>query len=194
MKSVIWLWLTVLGLCGLCFFAPGLLFFGHDGYNPKAACISNQKQIMTSLAIYGSDFDDFFPPCFSFDGIEKQKAFMIANRPYLPNDRMYLCPVELGNIADKKPSSPSAEGLPGKMEYVHCLSLKGVIPEFSTGKRLLSSSAVPEPAKTPYMRDIIRGYEGKGVQRFTSSHGPSFGVSYIDTHVKNVKLNINNDL
>jgi hypothetical protein len=149
---------------------------------------------MTSMAMYSSDNDDYFPPYYSFDGVEKQKAFMVANRPYLKNDELYICPVELGNISENKPSNPSTEGIPGKLDYVNCLSLKGVIPNYSTGKRLLSESSVNDPAKTPYMRDVIRGYENKDGARFTSSHGSSFSVGYLDTHVKKAKLEINRNL
>ncbi len=192
--GVILLWAIVLGICGLGMFVPALFSCGRQGYNPKSSCISRQKQIMTSMAMYSSDNDDYFPPYYSFDGVEKQKAFMVANRPYLRNDEMYICPVELGNVRENKQSSPSTEGIPGKIDFAHCLSLIGAIPDFSEGKRLLSESSVKDPAKTPYMRDVIRGYENKDGARFTSSHGSTFGVSYLDTHVKSVKLEVNKDL
>lgn len=156
--------------------------------------MSNHKQIMTSLANYASDFDDYFPPYFSFDGTEKQKEFMTANRPYLKNDSTYVCPAEQFNIYEKKPSPPSTEGSPGKLEYVHCLSLMGVIPGFSDGKRRLHYSTVPDTAKTPFLRDVIRGYTVKDTPSFTSSHGNTFAVSYIDGHVRSVKLKSPTDL
>jgi hypothetical protein len=192
-KGVIWLWVIALSICGIGLLLPNFLFSGSS-YSYRSGCISNQKQIMTSLAIYCSDFDDYFPPYFSFDGPEKLKAFLAADLPYLKNSDIYLCPVELSNVNEKKPSASSSEGLPGTMDYVHCLSLIGVIPEFSTGKRLLNSSTVRDPAKTPYMRDIIRGFDAKETQRFMSSHGSTFVISYVDTHVKAKKLDINENL
>ena len=192
MKPVIWLWVGAFALCGFCLVFPNPFFFLTNGHprSPKSGCISNQKQIILSQLIYMSDYNDTFPPYFSFDGTDKHRQWIAATLPYLKNKDMLLCPVE----RESKSSSPSTEGIPGEIDYVHCLSLTGVIPRFSTGNRILDTSLVKNPATTPYLRDVIRGYENKDGPRFTSSHGGTFAVSYLDGHVKSVKLDINKDL
>ncbi len=193
-KPVAWLWLLGLIVLGVLVLVLWPFLQARYTGSPGTICLSNLKQVMTSISIYEADSDDCLPPYFSFDGTDKTKAFMAANHPYIKNDEMYNCPLEKENIQAQRPSAPSNEGLPGKMDYAHCLSLMGEIPEFSAGKRVFKEAEVLDPSKTPYLRDVIRGYDAKETQRFLSSHGPSFAEGFIDSHVKSVKLEVNRDL
>jgi hypothetical protein len=73
------------------------------------------------------------------------------------------------------------------MSYVHSLSLKGVIPNFASGNRVLKDDSSFNPAKAAYLRDPIRGYgQGKGSKGdcYLSPHGASFIVTFCDSHAK----------
>ena len=112
---------------------------------------------------------------------------MAATMPYSKVKEIFLCPQEQISTKRKTVETTVQEGIAGKMDYVHCLSLRGVIPDFSSGKRLLKLTAVKNPESVPYMRDPIRGHgEAKGVngKAILSPHGSGFVVSFIDGHVK----------
>lgn len=185
----------------VCIFAilAAILFpvYTGNGHSPKTSCISNLKQLSLAVMIYTGDHDDSWPIDYSFDGPEKQTKFVDATLPYLKNKEIYLCPQEQRDIKDKGLTN-GLEGISGTMDYVHCLSLRGLIPEFSTGKRVLVEKDVAEPAKTPYLRDPIRGYgtaKDNNVVGFLSPHGGGFVTAYFDSHVRYIKSpNINSDL
>ncbi len=167
------------------------------GGSPKSSCISNLKQLGTATAIYASDNDDAIPANYSFDGVESQTKYMDAIFPYTKNKQILLCPQEQRNILEKG-TTPTEEGIPGKMDFVHCLTLRGVIPNFSENKRFLNLSKLMDQSKVPYLRDPIRGYgtakDNKDIG-FLSPHGGGFVTVYLDTHAKYVKNpNINSDL
>lgn len=191
--GVIWLWITAFAVCGGGYFFAGFFLSGNS-YTPRASCISQQKQIMLSVIMYSMDNADVAPPFFTFEGVEKETAFQVAVQPYLKNVEMFKCPIGASIIAQKKALIPSNEGIPGKLDYVHCLSLIGVIPEYSLGSRVLNLTFLKQPETTAYMRDVIRGYIVKDTPSFTSSHGNTFAVSYIDGHVRSVKLKSSTEL
>ena len=165
------------------FFYP---FIGQNRGPIRVACLSNVKQLMTSVAIYESDVDDRLPPMYTFDGADKAQKFIDATFVYAKNTGIYLC------SADKDSARDGMEGLPGKMSYVHSLALKGVIPNFDKGTRTLwMEKDVPSPATTVYLRDPIRGFgtsDAKGAEistpSFLSPHGGGFIVGYLDCHAK----------
>ena len=176
----------VLGILGLfaAFILPSYL---ENVRIPYGNCISNLKQLGTTVAIYQSDNEDVYPPYFTFDGPEKTQKFIDVTVPYAKNTQLYLCNLD----GDSKKTG--LEGLPGKMSYVHSLFLEGVIPNFNKGSRGLSSRAktFPDTAKTPYLRDPIRGFgtsPGKdgspAVTGFLSPHGGGFNIGFLDTHAK----------
>ena len=178
----------------------GAIFFsvypGDGSTSPGSRCISNLRQLGTTTALYASDNDDAIPVNYSFDGNESQTKYMEAIFPYTKNKQILLCPQEQRNIIEKG-TTPTEEGIPGKMDYVHCLSLRGVIPNFSENKRFLNLSKLPDLGKVPYLRDPIRGYgtakDNKDIG-FLSPHGGRFVTVYLDTHAKYVKSpNINSD-
>ena len=186
----------ILGGLALGFLVLALAFpFFVQGNPPshKRSCLSQSKQIATGAMIYSSDNNDGVPPCFSFDGAQSQAAFVTSLEPYTKNRMLFLCPEE-----QKNGSPGGQEGLPGKIDYVHCLSLRGVIPNFSEGKRFLSWTKIKDPAVVPYFRDPIRGYgtaKDNSNIGFLSPHGGGFNTAFLDTHVKYVKSpNINSDL
>jgi prepilin-type processing-associated H-X9-DG protein len=154
--------------------------FANARGGSKKSCISNLKQIDLGNIMYGSDNNDNLPPYFTFEGNENANKLTTVLKPYLKNEMVYLCP------QDAVTHSEYQEGILGKMSYVHCLSLKGAIPEFSNGKRQLSLK-IPNVAEIPLFRDPIRGFgiENKsGPSGFLSPHGSAFIVAYLDGHVK----------
>ena len=78
------------------------------------------------------------------------------------------------------------------MSYVHCLSLRGLVPEYNLGKRVLMVSVLADTSKVAYLRDPIRGFGTSNMKggeskssapSFLSPHGAHFSVSYLDGHV-----------
>ena len=176
------LWLLVLGLCtGLIYPIFATATSGH----PRS-CLSQIKQLNLAAIMYQSDADDKSPPFFTFEGPEPTKKFIASMMPYCKNEQLFLCP------KDNNQNSEHAEGLAGKMSYVHCLSLKGLIPGYSVGKRVLNAvSDIQDASKAPYLRDPIRGFgtsDAKGGETsqpaILSPHGAQFNFSYLDGHVK----------
>ena len=170
---------------------------GDQHYSANSVCLSNLKQLGTALAIYESDNDDALPIYYSFDGPSSQIRFTDAIFPYTKDKSLILCPQEQRNIKEKG-TTPPGEGIAGKMDYVHCLTLRGFIPDFEKGKRFLLASEIETPAKIPYLRDPIRGYgaiKGTSSVGFLSPHEVGFATSFLDTHARFIKSpNINTEL
>jgi hypothetical protein len=88
------------------------------------------------------------------------------------------------------------------MSYVHCLALRGIIPVYSTGGRVIDLSDKLDWAKIGYIREPIRGtdkfIDPSGLVHknvLASAHGPGTTILYLDSHVKHQSLiNINADL
>ncbi len=185
----------------MIFACLGAIFFpvyaGDGSTSPKSSCISHLQQLGLATELYASDNDDAIPISYSFDGNESQTKYMDAIFPYTKTKQILLCPQEQRNIIEKG-TTPTEEGIPGTMDYVHCLSSRGVIPNFSDNKRFLNLSKLPDQGKVPYLRDPIRGYgtakDNKDIG-FLSPHGGGFVTVYLDTHAKYIKSpNINSDL
>lgn len=154
------------------------------GHRPL--CISHLKQLGTTTIIYSSDSDDLLPPYYSFDSAAEHMKFYDATMPYCKNSDTYLCPDEELN-KPKNDYVRSIEGIAGKFSYVHCLTLKGVIPKFSQRKRILSLVDIKYPEKVAYMRDPMRGFgsiKESNNPGFLSQHGSAFNVMFLDSHVK----------
>ena len=157
---------------------------GSGGHH--RSCMSNLKRQGTVIAIYQSDFDDKVPPFFTFCGSDQAKKFIAATIAYGKNEQIYLCP------QDTKSGGEHSEGLKSKMSYVHCLSLRGAIPNYNLGNRSFALALDSKDASTtPYLRDPIRGFGTSDVKygessdpAFLSPHGALFFVLYLDTHVK----------
>ncbi|MEI7987200.1 MAG: hypothetical protein WCI55_16375 [Armatimonadota bacterium] len=183
-------------LCGLgALLIP--VYPGGGSGSPGSSCISNLKQLGLATAMYASDNNDAIPINYSFDGVESQTKYMEAIFPYTKNKQILLCPQEQRNIIEMG-TTPTEEGIPGTMDYVHCLSLRGVIPNFSENKRFLNLSKLSDQSKVPYLRDPIRGYgtaKDNQDNGFLSPHGGGFVTVYLDMHAKYIKApNINSDL
>ena len=178
--------LLILGILGVLAAILLPVYTGRP-YSTRSNCLSNVKQLWTAVMIYSSDNNDVCPPYFTFDGPVKTQQFIDATLPYLKNAQMYLC------LSDNDSKKSDSEGLPGKMSYIHSLFLKGVIPDFNKGSRVLVPALISsaDQAKTPYLRDPIRGFGtslGKfgspDVTGFLSPHGGGFNVGFIDGHAK----------
>lgn len=181
--------IAVVGLValGVVIFSP--VYTGEHN-NPRTSCLSNLKQLTQATLMYTGDNDDGLPLAFTFGGADSVDKFITATFPYCKNKLTYLCDGDKVSDQDQKPATIYPEGVADKMSYVHCLSLKGLIPEFNIGKRMLTTSALPDLSKVPYLRDPIRGFgtsNKKGGESsdsvFLSPHGAHFAVSYLDGHV-----------
>lgn len=163
-----------------------ILFPVFTNKNPghRRACISNLKQLTLGAIMYLSDNNESLPPYYTFDGPGATQKLIDVTMVYTKNKGVYLCPQDNDSI------QLNQEGLEGKMTYVDSLTLRGIIPEFSTGKRVLRQSDVKDVAMTPFLRDPIRGYglaEPKSKEQkpqFMSPHGTRFILSYLDGHAK----------
>ncbi len=159
---------------------------GHHG----ESCLTRLKQATLSNLMYAGDFDDHLPPYYTFDlpknwdslsPSQRQSAhpghlLIEALYPYSKNRDIFLCPQDMN-----PPQLPGAEGIPGEFSYMHSLSLRGLIPGYDQGKRVLNTAKVKEPEKQILMRDPIRGTNDKGL---VSPHEGGFTCSYLDGHTK----------
>lgn len=212
MQKGLTLW-KVLGLAVLGILIAGILYpiFATAPMNrhPRSS-LSNMKVLGVGLAIYGSDSDDRLPPYFTFDlpktwdsMSNDQKArthpvtlFVTAVKPYIKNDQILLS-VDDENTIEIKIYDPKREGYPGMMSYVHSLSLRGHIPDYDKGNRVLKVTQVEEPRLVAYLRDPIRGFgpNKDGVQTLLGPNKKGFNVGYLDTsaRVKSI-LDVNTEL
>ena len=183
------------GLCllgiGLMLFVGLIVFFPMEvskEVSKRTLCISNLKQICRATQMYADDFDNALSRFYTFDGAEAGTHFRDNLKPYWKDrsEAVFLCP-SVEHPSNKESGGVGAEGILGKMSYVHCFAMKGLIPDFSTGKRELKLSTIVDPAKTPYIRDPIRGYGKEGLQ---GPHGEGLTTAYLDGHVK-VKKAVN---
>src|SRR5258708_5456677 len=65
----------------------------------RTACISNLKQLITSVAIYEADYEDNTPPFFTFESTEKDKAFFASIDEYSKNHQIFRCPLDKDTIS-----------------------------------------------------------------------------------------------
>ena len=167
----------VIGLA-VWIFQPFVNGTGRTSY--RQSCMSNSKQLIIATLIYADDNDGGLPPHFSFDSPKEQDAFVEVLQWYTKQPSMYLCPQ-----AQQVAPISGQEGLAGKMDYVHCVTISGAIPDFDLGKRFLKIAEVKDTLSTPYLRDPIRGFgedRKQGTAGFLSPHGNGFITSYLDGH------------
>ena len=98
---------------------------------------------------------------------------------------------------------PGMEGNPKVMSFVNPVALKGVIPEFSQGNRVINWKDIKTDSKNiVYFRDPIRGFgrwsrsdSNESGNSFKSPHGSAFRLGFLDSHAKIVShLDINTEL
>jgi prepilin-type processing-associated H-X9-DG protein len=148
------------------------------------------KQTLMSALIYSSDNDDGFPPFFTFESEKSRDSYLTVTFPYSKNKDIAVCPTD--RYPDRELEfKPGMEGDPKIMSYVHSQSLKGLIPNYSSGNRLLAEKNIEHPADSPYLRDPIRGFgtfspdsTGREVSGFLSPHRGVFTIGFLDGHVK----------
>jgi prepilin-type processing-associated H-X9-DG protein len=171
--------------CGVVAFAAIIYpIFATARMGSPKNCGTHLKSVVLANIMYTGDNNDSLSPFYTFDGPESAQMYVTSLHSYLKNDDFYRCP------DDKSSPQLNQEGIPGKISYVHCLSIRGVIPEFSTGKRILNLNLVDKPSEIPFMRDPIRGY-GKddsdaktSAPNFLSPHGTRFIIGYLDGHTR----------
>ncbi len=175
--------LGVLGGFFLIVIVPGI---NENRAMRKSECLSNVKQITTAAILYANDNDDCLPPHFTFDGQSEASWFVASTGPSLHkngqsgSDYLFVCPYDRHSFREGNPVAGEL-AIPGKMSYVHCNSLKRIIPDYDIGKRILNVTAVANPETTAYLRDPIRSTEN-GVPH--SAHGTSsdFTFGFLDGH------------
>lgn len=164
--------------------------FARPTGHRRPSCLSHLKQVAISNILYAGDFDDNLPPYYTFDlpknwdslsPSQRQSAhpghlLIEALYPYSKNRDIFLCPQDMN-----PPQLPGAEGIPGELSYVHSLSLRGLIPGYDKGRRVLDMAKVAKPDSQVLMRDPIRGTNDKGL---VSPHEGGFTCSYLDGHTK----------
>ncbi len=168
-----------------------ILVFSRSGYRPnRSICINRLKNLSLATLMYADDNNESLPPYYTFDGPGATQKLIDVTLVYSKNkDKdIYLCPL------DDKTIQPNQEGLADKMSYVNSLALRGIIPKFSTGNRVLRQSDVENVATTPLLRDPIRGYglpesinsqpPQDGKSHFKSPHNFLFNLSFLDGHAK----------
>ena len=168
----------------------------------SVACMSNMKNLGTAMAIYESDNNEAMPPYFTFDGAKLVEPFVSAMEPYFLNREFLLCRTDEEKVKQLGANLP-VEGSPGKMSYVHCLSLRGLIPDFFQGKKVLKPEGLAvDFAKTSWLREPIRGFgdvsipDGLTVKNtFLGPHGGFPAIAFLDSHVSaRQPLDVNRDL
>ena len=189
----------------IIFFLVDFLALVYYSSRPVAArvrCISNMKQVCTTMVIYGGDNNDALPPFYTFDGPKSVDSYLTVMEPYTKNAEIFLCRTDEETERQLGANLP-VEGSPGKMSYVHCLSLRGLIPDFSQGKRVLKpESLAVDFAKTSWLREPIRGFGDVSIpggltvkNTFLGPHGDFPSIAFLDSHVSaRQPLDVNRDL
>lgn len=186
-KFVIGLFICLL-LCG------GFLFFFPTEVSKdvtiRFSCLSNIKQQVNALQQYAADNGDRIPPYYSFDGPADSERYVDCMKLYSKGDEHYpifKCPAIHLNPT-RHPNLIPIEPTSDDFAYAHCLTLKGVIPDFASGNRTLSlSSLVDNGANIGYIRDLLVA-DSNGSQKLLSPHGNYFMVGYLDGHAKSKKI------
>lgn len=152
-------------------------------------CKGRLVRLIMGVTMYSGDNDNSFPPYFTFESNHSRDQFVKVVSPYIPKENL-VCKSDEEPTFERKYVA-GMEGDPKVMSYVHCQSLKGVIPEYSIGRRALFEGEVEDLSLTTYLRDPIRGFgnifvgnekpELIGIQ---SPHSSGFNVGYLDGHVK----------
>ena len=205
-RGVVLLWVGVILLVVSCCGIDGY-FSGRASYESNRQyarnCLSNIKQIGLAAAMYGGDNDNLYPPYLTFESNQMRDQFVASITPYMGNNRELLtC------NAEREPDKglefkPGMEGDPKVMSFVHPVALKGVIPGFSEGNRVISWKDVKTDSKNiVYLRDPIRGFghwsrsdSDESGNSFKSPHGSTFRLGFLDGHAKIVShLDINMEL
>jgi hypothetical protein len=150
-------------------------------------CLSQLKQLGTAIQMYEADHDGGLPIRFTFNGPKETDEFIDATQPYLRNYQTIICPADFDawNAASSPQSHSEEKHL---MSYVHCTSLKGLIPEYDQGNRFFCpSNSDIDLAKSAYMREPIVSFGNpEGDQpgpAYLSLHRKYPIVSFLDGHV-----------
>lgn len=194
-KALAWIFVIALSTYLILypvFATPNEHFYGR-------ICLSSQKQLIVGTEMYSTDCDDLFPHNFTFDlppnwakmSLAEQKMrhpairFKRAVLDYIKDEQVFLCPND-DQESKIQDLVVGREGFPKVMTYVHSLSLKGAIPGFVEGARLLNASSIPRPEIVPFLRDPLRGFGPNkyGRSAFLSPHKWIFNISYLDGHCK----------
>lgn len=171
-------------------------------YTPKTVskqyvCISDLKQITLAAIMYADDNNDSFPSHFTLDGHASGSQFMADVMPYCKNELLFHCPFDTNIYGDQLDiygdRVDANEKIQSDMTYVHCTTLKRVIPNFDYGMRILKPSTIPNPENVSYLRDPIRGTK-LGIPQSIHGDDQGFNISYLDGHAKNRKENFEKDL
>jgi prepilin-type N-terminal cleavage/methylation domain-containing protein/prepilin-type processing-associated H-X9-DG protein len=147
----------------------------------QTSCLSNLKQIGTSVMMYTQDYDEMYPISYqdvtSGAGSEAQIPMTWPNRlmPYIKNSQVYKCP------SDSRPPNVDFVGCrPIPQSYCWNLNFGGDIPAWGPSYVIsLSMSAVAAPSQCAMLWDdssdwLTAGYGG----RFNTLDSPDWAQSF----------------
>ena len=179
----------------------------------RTACLSNMKQLGTTVQLYLGDSDDTFPTVYNGGGLCSHAEYVMLY-PYMKNLDIMACPdggstggtlpqcaVIAGEIPAKPASFRTNYGFNwGPLIYagggLHGPVQPGVVGNFQSG---INATSVVNPASTFVYSDsydtyrptmgmdwILDSYTG-GAKQSGIRHGGRFNVAYTDGHAKNVQ-------
>jgi len=148
----------------------------------QTSCLSNLKQIGTSVMMYVQDYDEMYPMSYqdvaSGAGSAAQIPMTWPNRllPYIKNTQVYKCP------SDSRPRTPPDFAGCGAAAQSYCWNLNfgGDIPAWGPSYVItLSMSAVAAPSQCAMLWDdssdwLTAGYGG----RFDTLDSPDWAQSF----------------
>lgn len=173
----------------------------------KTQCISNLKQIGTSIVMYMADYDDLFPN--AVDPVDKaypqiwasqpQFQAQIPNmptmhevlQPYLKSEEIFTCPSDRGSqVLDDQPNVPMASS---PSQYSVYKSSYFFRTEIAFRRR--SQTSLPLPADINVLFDAFGHWHGSTPEMDGSvdfqemvrrQDGYRYNCLYGDFHVKNI--------
>jgi prepilin-type N-terminal cleavage/methylation domain-containing protein len=163
----------------------------------KTACVSNVRQLGTSMMMYVSDYDGSYPPRMPAPpapgGIPCKPCRTVDWRvyamPYVKNDKLFVCPSDFGipialtnepmNQATPRPGSLAAFTGNGQIFGGSSYCLNVVVT------RLGNEAAIVQPAETYMGAEIWSWHSPDALQYFQTGTGHPARIGfYCDGHAK----------
>ncbi|MFN3728214.1 MAG: prepilin-type N-terminal cleavage/methylation domain-containing protein [Fimbriimonadaceae bacterium] len=149
----------------------------------KTSCLSNQKQIATSVLLYQGDVDDMFPPSAYFSGPPPNRVFAVYDllKPYLKNVGVFVCPSYTPGIDWFERLQSRGLAPAGDFRYVGYIPNLGLfgenfcsapIPSLRKFTAVTSGTGLPEPSATIMFFD--------GYMKTTAGGGPNLAMDYFN--------------
>jgi prepilin-type N-terminal cleavage/methylation domain-containing protein/prepilin-type processing-associated H-X9-DG protein len=113
----------------------------------RSSCSSNVKQILLGVMQYTQDYDEKYPPSFTFNGSGTPiTAWYTYLQPYIKSTQLFYCPSDSNTTPQTLSTLVVSGGFP--VSYAANFSLGGDL-----ASSLVSLSSVQSPSTTVYMSD-----------------------------------------